>query len=306
MQIRALLYFDELVRARSIRAAADKLNIQPTALSRQIDALEHFFGTPLVERTSRGVRLTAAGELVAGKAGRTLREFDHVRQLIEDLKGLKRGHVSICASGATVANLLAPALAEFSIEYPEVRIEVKIVSAREALDALDSAETDLAVTLFSDRRDATSVRASAEITYDVIAASGHPATRDQTIAIETLSRFPIAVPDRSFGARKAFDRLFSGAGYELEPTFVTSSLEMLKELVLRGAAVTLLPELTVLRECRAGLLAAIPVRDVAPVTTRIDLCVAADRTLSFAASGLLTSLECFMQREMTRKTAHGV
>ncbi|MGO8484873.1 hypothetical protein AB9F39_37455, partial [Rhizobium leguminosarum] len=71
--------------------------------------------------SARGVKLTAAGELLAARAGRTLRELDHVQQLIEDLKGLQRGRVSIYDNGATVANLLAPALAEFSLKYPKLR-----------------------------------------------------------------------------------------------------------------------------------------------------------------------------------------
>lgn len=61
MQLRALMYFDELVRTNSMRAAAENLNVAPTAVSRQIENLEYYFGSPLVERSSRGVKLTAAG-----------------------------------------------------------------------------------------------------------------------------------------------------------------------------------------------------------------------------------------------------
>jgi DNA-binding transcriptional LysR family regulator len=303
MQIRALIYFDELVRMRSIRAAAERLNVQPTALARQIDQLEHHFGTVLIERSSRGIRLTAAGELVAARAGRTLRELDHVRQLIDDLKGLKRGHVSIHASGATVANLLAPALAEFSLKFPGIRFSVTIASARAAIEALSSAEADIAVTLFCEPTPETRVRVRAEIVYDVIAAIHHPAARHAELTVAQLAAYPLAVPDRSFGARLAFDRLFAGAGAVLDPVFVTSSLEMQKELVLSGAAVTLLPALTVLRECRAGQLAAIPIAGGKGIRTPIDLCIAADRQPSFAAAKLLDALDRFMREQMPRSHA---
>ncbi|MGF0539027.1 LysR family transcriptional regulator [Agrobacterium sp. ES01] len=300
MHIRALLYFDELVRTRSIRAAAERLNIQPTALSRRIDQLEHHFGTPLLERSSRGVRLTAAGELLADRAGKTLRELDHVRQLIDDLEGMKRGNVSIYASGATVANLLAPALAEFSLKFPAIRFTVTIASARETVDALASASADIAVTLFSKQSSDTKVRLRAEVVYDVIAATHHPAARFKELTVAELSSFPLAVPDQSFGARQAFDTLFRSAGQTLDPVFVTSSLEMQKELVLRGAAVTLLPALTVLRECRSGQLAAIPLADGKSVRSYVDLCVAADRQLSFAAAKLLDAIDRFMREELGR------
>ena len=300
MHIRALIYFDELVRSRSIRAAAEKLDIQPTALARQIDQLEHYFGTQLVERHSRGIRLTSAGELLAARAGKTLRELDHVRQLIDDLEGLKRGHVNIFAGGAAVANLLAPVLADFSLRYPNIRFSVNITSARAAVDALASAEADMAVTLFSESDPGARVRLRAQIVYDVIAAAGHPAAIHRELTVAQLAGYPLAVPDRGFGARVAFDAFFAAAGQKLDPLFVTSSLEMLRELVLRGAAVTLLPALTVSREVDSGLLVAIPIAEGRGIRTPIDLIVPGERQLSFAAAKLVDAVERFMRQSMEK------
>ncbi|MBB3455279.1 DNA-binding transcriptional LysR family regulator [Rhizobium sp. BK313] len=301
MQIRALIYFDELVRTNSMRQAAENLNVAPTAISRQIENLEYHFGTPLVERSARGVKLTAAGELLAVRAGRTLRELDHVHQLIEDLKGLQRGRVSVYANGATVANLLAPALAEFSLRYPKLRFEVTITSARNAIEAVNSAEADIAVTLFAPPLSGTKVRLRSEIVYDVIAATSHPLATHKDVSLAELATHSLAVPDHSFGARQAFDALFEREGLVLDPVFETSSLEMQKELVLRGAAITMLPALTVQREIQAGQLVALPVADGKGVRTPIDLCVAPDRQLSFAAGKLLDFIERFMRDQVAGK-----
>ncbi|MGV1837456.1 LysR family transcriptional regulator [Rhizobium rhizogenes] len=301
MQIRALIYFDELVRTNSMRQAAENLNVAPTAISRQIENLEYHFGTPLVERSARGVKLTAAGELLAVRAGRTLRELDHVHQLIEDLKGLQRGRVSVYASGATVANLLAPALAEFSLRYPKLRFEVTITSARSAIEAVNGAEADIAVTLFAPPLSGTKVRLRSEITYDVIAATSHSLAALKEVSLAKLAAHSLAVPDRSFGARQAFDALFEREGLVLDPVFESSSLEMQKELVLRGAAITMLPALTVQREIQAGQLVALPVAGGKGIRTPIDLCVAPDRQLSFAAGKLLDFIERFMREQVAHK-----
>ncbi|MDE1992049.1 MAG: LysR family transcriptional regulator [Rhizobiaceae bacterium] len=298
MQIRALMYFDELVRTNSMRQAAENLNVAPTAISRQIENLEYHFGTPLVERSARGVKLTAAGELLAVRAGRTLRELDHVHQLIEDLKGLQRGRVSIYANGASVANLLAPVLAEFSLRYPKLRFDITITSARNAIEAVNSAEADVAVTLFAPPLSGTKVRLRSEIVYDVIAAANHPLAAAKEVSLAELATHPLAVPDRTFGARQAFDALFEREGLVLDPVFETSSLEMQKELVLRGAAVIMLPALTVSREIQAGQLVALPVAGGKGVRTPIDLCVAPDRQLSFAAGKLLDFIERFMRERI--------
>jgi DNA-binding transcriptional LysR family regulator len=299
MQLRALMYFDELVRTNSMRAAAENLNVAPTAVSRQIENLEYYFGSPLVERSSRGVKLTAAGELLAARAGKTLRELGHVHQLIDDLKGLQRGRVTIYANGATVANLLAPVLAQFSLKFPKLRFEVHITSARQAMDALLSAEADLVVCLFAPRMPDVKVRSRTQISYDVILPFGHAMAEKSEITLKELATLPLALPDKTFAARQAFDDLFKDAGLDLDPVFITSSLEMLKELILGGAAVTLLPALTVLRETRAKQMVAVPLAGPKGIRTQIDLCVAPDRQLSFAASKLSDFIERFMRETVS-------
>jgi DNA-binding transcriptional LysR family regulator len=122
------------------------------------------------------------------------------------------------------------------------------------------------------------------------------------MSLRDLADYSLALPDQSFGFRQAFDALFEKEGLTLDPVFVTSSLEMLKELVLSGAAITLLPALTVNREIQAGQLCAIPFGGRSGIRTHVDLCVAPDRQLSFAATKLLDFIERFM-RERTSQNA---
>jgi Transcriptional regulator len=298
MNLRALMYFDELVRTRSMRAAAENLGVAATAVSRQIENLEEHFGAQLVERTNRGIRLTAAGRLLADRAGKTLRELDHVHQLIGDLQGLESGKVVLYANGATVANVIAPVLAEFSLQRPKLRFEVAITSAREAIDALTSGEADIAVTLFAPAMSGVKLRLRSEIRYDAILHPREARAGATEIALADLAKMPLALPDRSFAARQAVDEIFARAGVDLDPVFITSSLDMLKELVLRRAAVTLLPSLSVQREVEAGMLVAVPVAEGETVRTAIDLCVAPDRQLSFAANALIGFIEDYMRRSI--------
>lgn len=294
MNLRALMYFDELVRTRSMRAAADNLNVAPTAVSRQIDNLEEFFGAPLVERSSRGVTLTAAGELLAERAGKTLRELGNVQQLIDDLKGLERGRATIFANGAIVASLLAPVLAQFSATYPKLRFDVHITSARQAIDALVTAQADIAITLFAPETSEVKILAVRDIGYDVILPADHALAGKSGITLAQLSQMPLAMPEKTFAARQAFDALFEKAGIELDPVFTASSLDLLKELVLDRAAVTLLPELAVARDIKAGKMVAVPLVGTPGVHTTIELCVAPDRELSFAAATLSSFIVDFM------------
>lgn len=296
MNLRALMYFDEVARTGSMRSAAENLNVAATAVSRQIENLEEHFCAQLVERNNRGIRLTAAGRLLAERAGKTLRELDHVQQLIEDLQGLESGKVVLCANGAIVANVIAPVLAEFSLQHPKLRFEVMVTSAREAIQSLEGGVADIAVTLFAPSSSGVTLRSQSEILYDVIVNPSEPVAQAKDISLRQLTDLPLALPDRGFAARQAIESIFAAAKLELDPVFVSSSLDMLKELVLRGAAVTLLPALSIHREIEAGMLRAVPVADGMAVQTSVNLCVSADRQLSFAANALVDFIEDYMRK----------
>jgi DNA-binding transcriptional LysR family regulator len=301
MQIQALMYFDELVRTNSMRQAAENLGVAPTAVSRQIENLEEHFGAMLVERSARGVTLTAAGELLATRAGRTLRELEHVQQLIEDLKGLERGRVTIYANGAIVTNLLAPALSEFGRSYPNIRFEVMITSARQAVEAVNSARADMALTLFAPQMPDAKVIARSEIAYDLIVSTRHPLAGRKEVTLRELARHTLALPEKSFGFRQNFDAAAERQGLTIEPAFTVSALEMLKELVLSDMAATLLPQLSVRREIEAAWLAAVPLASESSIRTHAELSIAPDRQLSFAASKLSGFIEEFMRTGFRRR-----
>ena len=106
MHARILTYVDEVARQGSIRAAAEKLNVAASAVSRQIKSLEDELGTPIFNRQPRSVTLTAAGEILLVHIRDTLRDMNRTRALIEDLKGLRRGEVSVALMSGLAGNIV--------------------------------------------------------------------------------------------------------------------------------------------------------------------------------------------------------
>src|SRR5260370_42493995 len=121
IQTSVLRYFLEIARCQSIRQAAEELNVAASALSRHVSNLERELGVPLFERHARGLRLTAAGEVVAAGARRALRQIERIRSDVDDLRDLRRGHVSGYAVEGVVADFLLPLLSEFIRSYPASR-----------------------------------------------------------------------------------------------------------------------------------------------------------------------------------------
>ena len=104
---RALRHFLAVVRTGSIRAAAEHINIAPSAVSRQIADIEHRLGLPIFERTARGVILTEAGQLLSEHAKRMLEDEELLREQLDHLKGVRQGLVRICCGEGFVADMIA-------------------------------------------------------------------------------------------------------------------------------------------------------------------------------------------------------
>ncbi|RQW64495.1 LysR family transcriptional regulator [Vibrio viridaestus] len=295
MKLQAITYFNELVRSRSIRQASETLGVSPTAITRQLENLEHYFGAPLVTRGARGIMLTAAGELLATRSKSMMRDLENARQVIDDLRGLKRGSVSIYVNGAAINAILAPALSEFHSQYPGVSIAVTVTSAQEAMNAVINGDTDMAVTMFSPIDPQVDVRFKLPVRHEVIISANHPLAKYGEVALDTMQHYPIAMPDKSFGIRRNFEQRQRSAGLTaLEPAFTTSSLELQKELALRGAAVLILPAMSVIRELRSGELVVRPFIKASEIKTDLQLGRATTRAPSFAATKLAEFLEEFL------------
>ena len=95
IQQSSLLRFQEIASSGSIRAAAGRLFITPSALSRELQRLEEDLGTTLFERKARGMVLTAAGKIYLGHVRDALNNIERMRSELDALQNLHRGHVSL-------------------------------------------------------------------------------------------------------------------------------------------------------------------------------------------------------------------
>jgi DNA-binding transcriptional LysR family regulator len=282
MNLRALKSFIAVSRLGSIRKAAEQLHIDATAISRHIQALEHYFGAELLKRTARGVTVTNAGELLAHRANVAVRDLDEIKLLIGDLKGLESGSVSIFAAEAVMEPLLSPPLATFSRQYPRINISIVASGADRTHEALRNGEADLGLTFYAPRKPDIVRLAHRDLAHVVGVHPDHPIAAMQSCTLADLLPYRVALPDSSFGARQAFDLALKASRLKLSAAFTVNSLAMLKGLAERGAALIILPLVCALDEARDGKLACIPIRDPRLSIVGLDLVISRDRAPSFA------------------------
>jgi DNA-binding transcriptional LysR family regulator len=265
--IRLLRYVDEVARTGSIRQAAERLNVTPSALNRRIQDLEEELGTKIFERLPRGVRLNAAGELLIRHIRGQLADLSRVRSQIEDLSGFRRGTVSVACSQALAYHLLPTEIAAYQAEFPLVRFDVRVHDHRDALRALLEFEADLALVFRPSLMPEIQVLAAAEQRVVALMAETHPLAARETLRLRDCAAYPLALPDRSYGGRQILEEATARASFRFEPAVESNSFEFLRNYVRFAGAVTFQIEVgapQALRE-RHGLVSRpIDPRDVPP------------------------------------------
>src|SRR5882757_890462 len=237
MELRQLVYFDAVVRHGGFTRAAEQLRVAQPAVSAQIRRLEAELGVPVLERTTRRVRLTRAGELVLARARRAFGELDGVRDDLAALAAELRGRVRIGSIQATGPFDLPGALAAFQRRFPEVELSLR--SGR--LSHLDAELIDLAIgPLPADLPARISGQPLFTDELVLITAPGHPLAARGPLPIEALREEIFACLPAGSGLRRLLDQICAAAGFTPRVRYETNIVPQVRELVSHGLGVALL------------------------------------------------------------------
>lgn len=124
--IHDLQAFLAIVRARSFTRAADQLGVSPSALSHSLRGLESRLGLRLLNRTTRSVAPTEAGERLLQRIGPSFDEIDHALQTLSALRDKPAGTVRITSGDHAADTILWPALVQLLPRYPDVHVEINV------------------------------------------------------------------------------------------------------------------------------------------------------------------------------------
>lgn len=130
---RALTYLNEVIRRGSLRRAAAHLNVDASAVSRQLKALEEELNTRLCERHGRGMRATAAGQLLVHHFHAQRASEEAVLSQLMALQNLVKGEVRIAVGEGFIADLIAAPLGTFMSAFTGINVEIRMAGVNEAM-----------------------------------------------------------------------------------------------------------------------------------------------------------------------------
>src|SRR5436305_8001280 len=144
LDVRRLRVLREVAARGSFSAAADALHFTQSAVSQQIAALEREAGMPLVDRSARGVRLTAAGEALVRHADVILARLADAEAELEAIAGLRGGRLRLASFPSAGATIAPAAIARFRERFPGVEVTLEPREPHEGLECVQSGECDIA------------------------------------------------------------------------------------------------------------------------------------------------------------------
>lgn len=256
-----LHYFQLVAELGSIRRAAHDLNVAPSVISRSVRQLEADLDVQLFDRVGRRLKLTSAGETLVYHARTSALEIANALNFIQDLKGLRRGTVSIVAIESVAQHAIPKVLGHFWTAYENVDVKLHVAGSTEAFEAVANGIYDLAVAfdLAVPRR--ARRLASCRMRLGALLRSDHPLAGAPSVTLRDFAAEPLLLAETSLTLGRTIEVAAAKSGVEFRSRIVTNSIGALIELALSGQGVTFQTRLGAERELDSGRLVFVPLRD---------------------------------------------
>jgi LysR family nitrogen assimilation transcriptional regulator len=255
MDIRHLRYFVGVADCGSLMKASERLHVAQPSLSVHINNLEVELGVKLMERSSRGVVLTADGQIFYDRATTLLSLFKETISSVKDRGTRPSGTVSIGMPSTCSAIIAADLYRRVKEELPGVTLYITDASTANLYEWLIDGRIDFSI-LFSLPVDANLDCVQLQVEEFCLVSRPDRTDSGDTVEFDSLFERPLVVSCQSTTWRKILDDVAERHGKQFHAPIETESVNVIKAIALSGEASGLLPVSCVQNELKLGTLRA--------------------------------------------------
>src|SRR5580704_11681443 len=205
IEFRHLRYFLTVAETLHFSKAAQTLGMAQPPLSQQIKRLEQLVGHRLFDRTTRGVKLTLAGQLLAERARSTIEKVQDDIAQVRRLGRGEEGTLTVGFSGSVMFTELPAAIGSYRRRYPKVELRLRELATSAQIAALLNGTLDLAFLRDGDPTEGIRITTLLKEKYVAVLPEGHPLTRRRSLSVKALEGEPFIMFARRMGPL-AYDR----------------------------------------------------------------------------------------------------
>src|SRR6202035_169483 len=245
MHYRHLYYFVRIVEAGSFSQAARTIHVAQPALSQQIAELEASLGVPLLQRSARGVKPTAAGQKFYDEASSILRKYENLSGLVRFSTGDIEGKVGLGMPASLSTTLVGPFIEACRAEHPKVTLRFIDGDSEFLREEVEKSRLDLALAYEDEFFPVVLRQPLFRQNHYLISSTRSAHAAAKSISLKEVAKIPLVLPAGLNARRVVIDRTFAEAGLSLnfaaevvtEPTFyLTCCLIWSNEVPLTLAA----------------------------------------------------------------------
>ncbi|CAM4042796.1 LysR family transcriptional regulator [Roseateles saccharophilus] len=238
--------------------AGDDIGLSQPAVSQAVRGLEAALGLRLLDRTTREVVLSAAGQALVGPLRRLLGELDGVLDEARGSGAAARGIVHVASAPTISGGLMPQVLAAARQRYPELQVRLSDQPQQLAVEAVREGAVDFAVLVGIEAPEPELEQQALFMEgFVLVCPAGHALAKRRQLALAELAGQPLVLLDHSSGSRPLIDRAFARAGVAPQVAIDVGHPATAFRMVQAGLGVSVLPALS-LPLPDAGALCAVP------------------------------------------------
>jgi DNA-binding transcriptional LysR family regulator len=266
LHARCILYFNAIRDFGSIREAARRLNVTPSALTRQIAQMEDEIGSPLFDRLPGGMVLTAVGDIVARHIVTVMQDAVRTDEQIAALAGMRGGRVSLMTVEGIAGDLMARLLTRLTGAWPDIALRAETGSPAAIIAALSGGATDLGIAFSLDAPDELRQVAVAHFPVGVVMPADHALATRRSVGIEDCIGYRLILPTPSLSLHRVMEPMLRPWRDRMDVVLETGSIELTNRMVAAGAGLAFQSRLALEFDIRRGALVHVPLDDSRAVT----------------------------------------
>ena len=296
MNIHHLETFVRIIELKSFTKAAEELCLTQPTVSKQIVNLEKFFQVRLIDRTKRGLSLTAAGEILFKYAKDFIALKREAVEAIDAFRGVKAGPLRLGASSVPGVYILPPILKTFKERFGGVELTLILSDSKDITGRVENGDVD--VGFVGSREDARKISYDRFLDDNIIFVA--PLDFPDSIDVADLGKYPVLVREPGSGTRKCFETALKRRHIKPDDLRVVGELgdtEAIKAAVRGGMGISYISNRAVREELDRGLLKVLTVEGFPGVSRSFFIITKKDRSMSPQTEAILRIISEWRQNE---------
>ena len=266
MTLEDLRIFVAACGAANLSALARQLGRTQSSVSQHMTRLEKEFGIALIERSSRGIRPTDAGEILRDLALESLDSLELARERIQALIRGEAEKLTVTTGGTTVRHFLKDTVVRFKAQYPNVDIHfVPAGSTRRCFELLKTGQADLALVTTHEPALGMTTRTLATQEFYLLVNEGDQLTNHNSLYMKDLSTIRYLGLAEGTAHRRLIDLAAAEQGIQLKAELVFNDFDTASVFVELGLGHAIVPAVQAYNFVQGGKVRAIPLVDIPPV-----------------------------------------